>query len=304
MSGRVKRPEKREAFKDYELQSHSIASRFVDQTYRIRILVPMRRADESERFPVVYATDGDDLFEALAAFSKSLQLHGETPRFILVGIGYEPAGAAAVLRWRDFATPEIRARFEQELRAVAETPLVAGPANFETVMRTTGAREFLRFVREELMPYVNERYPTVPEETCYSGYSVGGTFGLITLFTQPESFRRYILGSPATSYAGEQFVVPLAKAFVESGAGLTAKVHLSVGELEEFKRGLAQFDLVSGYTILAKYLTLARIPGLDLTLRLFPNETHASAWGPAFSQGLCAVFGPADQVPYAPDYLQ
>src|ERR1700689_1357093 len=111
------------AFMDYEVQSHSIASRFVAQTYGIRVLLPMRRANGSERFPVVYAGDGDDLFDGLVAFSKSLQMHGETPRFILVGIGYEPPGAAAVLRWRDFATPGIRARFERELHAVASTPL-------------------------------------------------------------------------------------------------------------------------------------------------------------------------------------
>jgi predicted alpha/beta superfamily hydrolase len=296
------RPKKAAAFTDYEVQSHSIASRFVAQTYRIRVLLPMRRADESERFPVVYATDGDDLFDGLAVFSKSLQLHGETPRFILVGIGYEPAGAAAVLRWRDFATPDIRVRFEQELRAVAESPLVSGLDDFGVVSGTTDARDFLRFICEELMPFVNERYPTVPDDTCYSGYSAGGTFGLLTLFTQPQSFGRYILGSAATSYDGEQFMVPLAREFSRSGAALNAKVFLSVGELEEFKRGLEQFDLVSGYTLLAKFLALERIPGLDLTLRLFPNETHASAWGPAFSHGLRAVFGPADQVPYSPDY--
>ena len=287
-----------------ETQDHLLESRLVAQTYRITVLVPMRRGDGSERFPVIYATDRDDLWGGLATIANSVQLLGEAPRFILVGIGYEPAGAAAVLRWRDFGTHDIRARFEKELRQVADSPLVTGLADFDLVTRTTDANDFLRFIREELQPFINHRYPTLPDDSNYFGYSAGGTFGLHVLFTQPHVFKRYILGSPGTSYCGDQFALELVERFRKTGASLQAKLFMSVGELEEFNRGLGQFDLVSGFIALAKCLQSKPLPGLDLTLRMFPQETHATAWAPAFSHGLRALLGSVDQVPYWPDYFK
>lgn len=292
------------AYKLSERSVHLIASRFVAQTFRIQVLRPMRRVDETERFPVLYLTDADDLFDGVAALATSLQLHGEAPRFILVGIGYENAGAAALLRWRDFAPREIRRLFMKELRQLAATPLVSQIEDFEEVMERTDAHGFLRFIREELTPLIDHTYLTIPEDRSYFGYSAGGTFGLFALFDRPDTFARYILGSPATSYAGRQFGVDLASAFVGSGRPLDARAFISVGELEEFQRSLAQFDLVSGYYQLGKFLSSTALPGLQLTLKMFPGERHSSAWAPAFSHGVRAVFETGEATSYWLDLLK
>jgi uncharacterized protein len=291
-------------FQVHEVAEHLLDSHRVAQTYRIKVWRPMSNTDDSERFPVLYATDSDEFFGGLASLAAALQVHGEAPRFILVGIGYKESRAAGLLRMRDFFSHSDRALFEWEIRQLAESALVDGVRDLQAIMQTTDASDYLGFVRDELLPFINQRYPTRPDENSYFGYSAGGGFGLYTLFTKPDTFGRYILGSPSTSYSGRNFAMRLAESFLAAGSGLAAKVFMSVGELEEFKSGHERFDLVSGYYHLAKFLKSASIPGLDLKTRVFAGETHATAWSMAFTHGVQQLFGPAGQVPFLPDFLK
>src|SRR3569833_649967 len=112
------------SFQVHEVTEHLLRSQRVEQTFRIKECRPISRADNSERFPVLYATEGDELFEGLASLATALQIHGEAPRFILVGIGYEEARAAGVLRMRYFFTQADRSLLEWEIRQLAQSDLV------------------------------------------------------------------------------------------------------------------------------------------------------------------------------------
>jgi uncharacterized protein len=278
-------------YRSYEIDEHLIESRAISQMFRIRVFRPTGGADDSDRLPVLYATDGDLFFDGLASIAHVMQLLGEVPRFILVGIGYENHRAAELLRWRDLVTHEVRANFTAELGGLLESDVVADIDNLEIITRTTDARQFLLFICEELMPFITPRYLTRPGENSYYGYSAGGAFGLYTLFTKPDTFKRYILGSPATSYNTHHFGNELVGGFLKSGGTMDTRVHLSVGELEEFKQGHEHLNLVIGYYRLVKFLKQLAIPGLELVTQVFPNETHATAWMLSFSHGLKQIFG-------------
>jgi len=155
-----------------------------------------------------------------------------------------------------------------------------------------------------LIPWVNRTYPTDPANSSYFGYSAGGTFGLYTLFTAPETFQHYIIGSPGTSYDGDNFGIELANTWLQSGKRIDTRLFMSVGENEEFKRGFAKFDLVSGYYRLARLLRNTPIPGLEVTLRTFPEEIHSTAWTAAFTHGVRALLGPAGPAAFLPAYMQ
>jgi uncharacterized protein len=282
----------------YEIEAHVIASKIVSQTFIIKVVRPTFEVGyKSKRFPVLYVTDSDDYFAGLACFANVLQLLGETRPFILVGIGYGDSREARLLRWRDFVTHSIRVHYREMLEKLAASRLVDAPADLSKVTETTDAKDFLAFIREELMPFINKHYPVIPEDNSYSGYSAGGCFGLYTLLTQPDTFKRYIIGSPSTSYGGHHFGIELADAFTRSRKAMSADVFLSVGELEEFERGFEQLDFVTGYCRLTKFLTASSISGLGLTARIFPGETHATAWTLSFNHGLRTLLPPIDSVP-------
>ena len=57
------------------------------------------------------------------------------------------------------------------------------------------APEFLNFIANELLPYVEENYRADPSDRAIAGHSYGGLFPSYVLFKQPEIFRRYVLSS-------------------------------------------------------------------------------------------------------------
>jgi uncharacterized protein len=281
------------------IQQHVLDSKAVGQRFLVKVWQPIRRADDSERFPVWYATDSDEFFPGLANMAAELQLVGDTPRFILVGIGYENSADAEMLRMRDLFPRSARHHFRRTVEQLASSALAGDLRDVTAITDTTDASDFLCFVHDELMPFIAKHYPIDPQDNSYYGYSAGGTFGLHTLFSRPETFARYILGSPATSYAGNHFGMELARAFIRSGRRLDAQVYLSAGELEEF---YGKFDLVSGYYLMAKFLKESAIPGLDLRLRLFTDETHSTSWTLAFTHGLKTLLGRANATPWWPEF--
>ncbi len=291
----------RAPFTRHQIEEHLIRSQAIAQTFRVKVLQPMSRSDRSERFPVLYTTDSDYFFGGLSNLANMMQGYGEIPRVILVGIGYADSGAAPLLRLRDLLSRPVQELLATLIKQTADSEFVTVPEDVQHIASSTDAAEFLRFVHEELMPFIDAHYPTLPDDRSFFGYSAGGTFGLYTLFTRPDTFRRYVLGSPATSYDGHHFGIELAERFVRSGRSIDAKVFMSVGELEELQSGTDRFDLVSGYYLLARFLQRSPVAGLDLTLRVFPGETHATAWTMSFSHGLKALFGPADRVPFWPE---
>lgn len=287
-------------FRIHDVEEHLIQSHVIAETFRVKVLQPVSRVDGSERFSVLYTTDSDYFFGGYESIARELQALGETPRFILVSIGYENSRAVELLRWRDFATHGMRESRRDLFKKMAEWPLVNRPDLLPAVLDTTDATQFLQFIAAELMPFINGRYPTRSGESLYYGYSAGGLFGLYALFTRPQTFTHYILGSPGTSYMGRDFAVELAQSFIRSKQTLQAKVYLSVGELEEFRAGHEPYELVTSYYRLTKFLKQAAIPGLDLQGQVFPGETHATAWTLSLIHGLKTLLGPAERVPFMP----
>ncbi len=172
--------------------------------------------------------------------------------------------------------------------------------------RHEGADDFLRFIAEELIPLIDENYPTRRGDRTYFGHSLGGAFGLYTLFTKPELFGRFIVSSPAAIYDGVSsagiryqnydFVLEVARGFIRTGQALAGvKLHLCVGEEEEFEPEYAQWQLVSSFFRLSRLLREARIAGLRVTAEVLAGESHMTSWPLAFMHGIQAVFGTRDR---------
>ena len=66
----------------------------------------------------------------------------------------------------------------------------------------------------------------------YFGYSLGGVFGAYTLLAQPDTFKNYILGSPALN-GDIPYLTELATNTEIKRNGLNANVFIAYGSLEE-----------------------------------------------------------------------
>lgn len=282
------------------VETHLLRSKHVAQTYKIQVMQPGRKDGDTRRYPVVYITDGNFVFDMFKDLSYLLQLSArDAPPFILVGIGY-PSDftlAGVKLRARDFTFPPYPQW--QSLQNIAwDGVLLAEPGSKDFY----GGEDFRRFIGTELIPFIDERYATAPGDRTYFGHSGGGFFGLQTLFTQPDMFRNYIVSSPGVIYHGEapggaqfennEFGLAMAREFMARHKSLNGvKLYMSAGAEEEFEPDIAAWRLTSSLTRLAKVLHDGTPAGLELMTEIIPGETHITVWPIAFTHGVQAMLG-------------
>jgi predicted alpha/beta superfamily hydrolase len=271
----------------------------VQQVFQIQVMQPTLKRGETSTFPVVYVTDANWTFDALKGISYSMQLSGrDAPRFILVGIGYpsDCPDAGALLRGRDMTFPG----YPEFSRTLPPTDgvLVADKGTKDFY----GAEDFQRFIEDELILFIDGKYQTIPGDRTYFGHSLGGGFGLFTLFSRSILFGNYIISSPGLYYNGEtsagfrytnyDFVFEDARRFIESRKPIrNTRLYMSVGSEEEYEIDYAPWQLTSSAYRLASLMKAAVIPGLEFMFEVFRGEIHMTAWPMAFMHGVKSVFG-------------
>lgn len=154
-----------------------LSSSNVDQEYKLFISLPPGYDESEDSYPVLYITDANWFFSSFPILSWL-----SIPPMIVVGIGYPTDDFADIfrLRARDFLATENK-EDENVVKEEYEMPIESG-----------GGGNFLSFVRDELFTFVDAQYRTDPDDRTLFCYSFGGTFGIYTLFKQPDTFNRYI----------------------------------------------------------------------------------------------------------------
>jgi predicted alpha/beta superfamily hydrolase len=265
-------------------ESRHLRSAIVGDTYRLDIALPGGYARSARAYPVVYLTDGDvaGLFPLVRCIAEGLSAGWMIPKLILVGIGYEAGKAErrGHYRERDFLPTDASARDPSRRQATTRIGVPRGQA-----------AAFLRFIRQELKPFIDAHYRTLPDDSTYMGTSYGGLFGLYTLFHQPNTFQRYILGSPAIHH-DDRVILAHEGAYAAQHTDLPARVFLGVGGREELDDPLIEpgFQFVTNLQRLAGTLQGRNYPGLRLTSHVFEDETHVSVVPALYSRGPREVF--------------
>jgi predicted alpha/beta superfamily hydrolase len=286
------------------VETHLVRSKYVAQTFKIQVMRPLQKKGEVRGFPVVYVTDGNAVFDMFKSISWLMQsFKPESSPFILIAIGYpgDAPVAGELLRGRDLTFPGCP-DFFSGLQLLRDLEGVLAPE--EGAKYFCGAADLQRFISEELIPFIDEKYETLHGDRTYFGHSMGGGFGLFTLFTQTHMFRSYVLSSATVNYHGEapsgtcyvnhDFMLQRARDFIASGKALHGiKLYMSVGTEEEFEPLIANWQFTSSFYRITALLKAAAIPGLKLTTEVFQGETHMSAWPIAFIHGMRAMFGVA-----------
>lgn len=263
--------------------------------FQIQVMQPLMRRDGSERFPVLYITDANMAFDMAKGISHCLHVTGDVARYILVGIGYPGDNplAGTIERRRDY-TPAGR----PEVADWPRTYPVEGVGEIPAGQPCWGrAGDFVAFIRERLMPFIDARYPTLPQDRGFFGHSLGGGFGLHVLFNHTALFGRYALSSPSISYDGDDYAIHEARAFIASGQRLDARIFLSVGGDEEFGAAYAKSQFVSSSYRLGAILN--DMSGVSFRHRVYLGETHLGVYPIAFSHAVQYLYGPAPASPLA-----
>ena len=245
----------------YNTQVKVFHSTIIDDDFYIYISLPDGYEESVKKYPVLYVLDGDISFGIATSIARYLQFGNTIPELIIVGIGYGALRKSKGNdRNRDYTISNNRNR----------------PGS-------GGAPKFRKFLEEELIPYIDDEFRTVPDDRTLNGYSLGGLFALYTLFTEPGLFNRYIIGSPHLAWDNFRIFSVQENAF-NSIDDINARVFISVGSDQSQETYFEPID--SMVTIIQE----KGYPNLKLGTKVFDGGTHLICPPEALTYGLVAVF--------------
>ena len=225
-----------------------------NRQYELYIKLPEAYSENTDiDYPVIYTTDAVIHMDTLSGATEFIM-----PDVIVVGISYQ--------------TDLDHEYGERASRARDYTYI-----EYEGVPVPTGeADTFLSFIRDDVIKYIENNYRTAPTKRAYFGYSAGASLGAYVLFEQPDTFDRYILGSPAIDQRELEFLDALSAA---SQKDINTDVFVSIGELET-----DAMDITEQYVSLLQ----REIPsGLNLTgLEVIDASNHSTGFPETVIRGV------------------
>ena len=233
-------------------------------------------ADGSTDYPVLYSLDAGTAFAGLVQMYRLMSMGDDElaplPPMILVGIDRARASGVqtGITRFFDM-TPTADVGFSEGLSSY-----------FGTAVPTGGASEFLRVLKDEVIPWVESSY-SAGSARGIAGHSLGGLFATYALFTSPDTFSHYLLGSPSFWW-DDGVILDLEEAYFAEHDDLEAEVFVSVGSLEE--------AMVPDMLSFTETLEARAYRGLRLETQVLDGESHLSSAFLSVSRGLGSLFRP------------
>lgn len=265
----------------FKLWSEAVGAHFIIDVSEPPVFVP-----RSGSLPVLLVTDGNLCFPTAAQLSGALAMEPDgPPPMLVVGIGYEVSdnrrGAEHhVIRTRDLSPVEDK-RFEAMMRKAPP------PLTWRDDIQPGGAERFRRFILDELVPWLADRFDVDDKDLSLAGVSMGGLFVLDTLLSEPRAFKRHIAVSPSIWWA-DRYVLNRLIESPEVLNDIEGYLYMAVGEREEAQDPFAR--MVSNLRDFVDAFPGNPQTRLRLSYEILPGETHMSAFGPAFSRALRTVF--------------
>lgn len=203
-----KHPRSENGDENETLPAVRLYSSAVEDSFSIFIKVPKDyTANKQRRYPVVYLLDANAYFDQVSDYVKN-QLR-EAP--ILVGVGYADFVQNDSLRNRDYTYPV----------ALAE----------DSFAISGGADKFLRFLKQELLPYIDSAYRVDTTDRTLMGHSLGGYFTVFAMEREMMRnhlyFKNFVAASPSLSYYDNYLLkqlgnIPWSTPVIPRGLYLTA----------------------------------------------------------------------------------
>ena len=228
----------------------SLYSENLTEQREIWVHVPESSSDEM-RFPVLYLLDGEFHFESMVGVMKHNVLNSLIPEMIVVAI-------PNTNRFRDLTHIHIG----------------------DETNPSGGGGDFLQFIEHELIPYIDNKYPTAPHRT-FVGHSLGGLIVVNTLMKHPHLFNNYLAIDPSLSW-GNQDLMNEARSTIQETEFDDKSLYIGIantlrGEMTFEKALLDTTTATLHLRAILEFSKLAKSNGqLISDWKYYPDETHGT----------------------------
>lgn len=253
-----------------------IESSIVDDTqYEIHITLPDGYHESEASYPVLYYLDAYHWGGIVIETYRLLRAFKEIDQLILVGISYQDATKEEeyFYRSRDLIPTVITE--ENKGRYSPSAPPASG-----------GAPIFFEFIKKELKPLITKNYRIQEKGSGILGISTGALFASYVLFSEPDEFDNYILGSPRLD-RDDFATLRYDEDYYNKSQSLPVNIFLSVGSED------SEHILLS-WIRLRDRLQGRNYKGMNLTVTTFEGENHTSGIPATISRGIRELYKKED----------
>lgn len=248
------------------VRHEAFASEFLPDPRNVTVYLPPGYDAGSARYPVLYLHDGQNLFDPQLAFKKgehwragetatALIEAGKLPPLIIVGIDN-----TGVRRLHEY------------------TP------SYDRRRGGGGADAYARLLIEELKPFIDARYRTLPDaqHTGLGGSSLGGLVSLYIGLKHPDVFSRLAVMSPSVWWDRRVILRHVRDARPKP----RLRIWLDMGSRE------GRYHIDNAQLLQVGLIKSGWIEGDDLHYEEVPGGTHSEwAWAERFGRVLLFLFG-------------
>lgn len=241
-------------------EAWAISSKVLGEDRNVVVSTPRGYERGSERYPVLYLTDGNAHLVHTRGTVDFLARNGLMPDVLIVAI-------ANTDRTRDL-TPT---------RGFGHRP-----DGTPVPVESGGSARFLDFVEKELVPFVEAKYRTAPFRV-FAGHSLGGLLALDALVERPGLFGASIAASPALSWDHDVILAKVAD-FLSGRKELRHALYVTMADEEKGDAPPTRFDR------LCRTLKKAKAEGFSWDAKRMEDEDHGSVVLRSHYDGLRFVF--------------
>jgi predicted alpha/beta superfamily hydrolase len=217
----------------------SIYSDVLKEQRPIEVILP-HDYRAGNKYDVLYVLDGQSNIRMTRQIEEWIRTSGFMPEPIIVGV-YNATNSS---RNRDL------------------TPTRSSP----TDLNTGGADNFLTFLQNELIPYINKKYSVNGSNGIY-GHSLGGLFAMYALLTRPQVFDSYLAADPSFWW-DNRYIRQLAMDKLNPQLHSNKSIFITGrGGKDSEQMGIPSIDSI---------LKSKDIKGLQWKVVDYPGETHGS----------------------------
>ena len=239
----------------------TIRSTSTGRDYDLYIHIPKQYdKDQTAKYPVLYLLDAQWEFKLVEQVVGGLVFDQYMPDVIIVGITYSGENA-------DY----------DGLRAMDLTPTPT-----EGIKGSGDGPKFLKFLKTELIPFVEASYRVDPARRVLLGGSLGGLFTLYAMFSDPSLFSGYLANCPAVllGWPNHPFFKQEAD-YARLHKDLPVKLYVAVGGWDGLSGPVQEFVHI---------IRSRNYQGLQLETRVIEGERHAGIGPEADNRGLMFLF--------------
>ena len=244
-------------------------SPITDTDYDIFVQVPHGYYESDKRYPVFYVMPGRAGIGGHRRMALPLLREGNIPEAIFVGVDQRRRRQVSFFQFTLSGEPNTRTRDYTFLRESEDSV-------------TGGAPDFLAFFRDNIIPFIDATYRTVPGDRGLGGHSLEAHFVLFVAMTEPELFQRYVVSSPAI-HSTEFTLVDLEHDLSQRRDDLPISLYLSAGQLESQ-------NFLHGWQVMTDALERTDYPSFRFKSELHNERDHNTVVTDASRNGLTFVF--------------